>query len=382
MFFSVPLATSPTAIAGAFVLLLWVFSGKFLKDFSWWTRSDMKIPMIALMVLPWLGLLYTPVPDDGFPIALKTHYWLYAIALGPLLAARRRPDLPIRMFLAGLSLNSGIAIMQLLGVFPLKNGAATGLLGGSSAWITLSLFLATGILVASFYFPKARSTGEKAAYGLLMLQFFFTICFMGGRSGYVAFIVVSPLVVYNIMGQRHIIRILTASLIVVALLFASPVVRARFMKAGEDVVLYTRGDVNTSVGLRFRMWEVALSESRQNLLLGTGTAGFAAAWERDKKDPSLPAMFHPHSSFLFMLVSYGIAGLAAFCWLLFLMLRKGWKNRSGPVGFAVFAFTAVFGIGGLTDTQVIVFATATALPLFAGMAEAVDLSAAETPGGG
>lgn len=75
-----------------------------------------------------------------------------------------------------------------------------------------------------------------------------------------------------------------------------------------------------------------------------------------------------------MTVSYGIFGLAAFCWLLFVMLKKGWAGRNSAQGFAVLAFTAVFIIGSLTDTQVLPFATATALPLFAGLSEAIDVS--------
>ncbi len=372
MFFSVPLATSPTVICGVFVLVVWIFSGRFLKDIPRWARSDLGIPVLLLIVLPWIGLIYTPAPDDGFPIAVKTHYWFYAMALGPLLTARRRHGFLITMFLAGLSLNSVISILQFGGLIPFKHGVAAGLLGGSSAWITYSLLLCMGILISSFSFSKASSPGKKAAYGLLMVLYFVTIGFTGGRSGYIALIILSPFVVYNILGQRHIVKILVASLVLVSLLFASPVVRARFAKAQEDMVLYRQGNVNTSVGLRFYMWRIALDEIKGNVLLGKGTAGFAASWEQNKKDPSLPSMFHPHSSFLFMMVSYGIFGLISFCWLLFLMLGKGWKERRGSLGFAVFAFTVVFTIGSITDTQVLVFATAVALSLFAGMAEAID----------
>ncbi|MCL5024796.1 MAG: O-antigen ligase family protein [Nitrospirae bacterium] len=382
MFFSVPLATSPTAVCGGFVLFVWVVSGRFLKDVPAWFHSDLKIPVLALMILPWLGLLYTPVPDDGFPIAVKTHYWFYAIAMGPLLSMRRRPDFLIRMFLAGLSLNSGIAILQFAGLLPLKNGVAVGLLGGSSAWIAFSLLLTTGMLVASFYFSKADSQKTRLLYGVVMLQYFFTLGFIGGRSGYVALAVLLPVIAYNMVGQRHIVKTLVVSILAASLFFAFPVVRSRFAQAVEDISQYRHGNVNTSLGLRFSMWEIAVNEIKGNVLLGKGTAGFAASWERNKKDPTLPAMFHPHSSFLFMMVSYGIAGLVAFCWLLLLMLRKGWKGRRGPLGFAVFAFTIVFAIGSLTDTQVLVFATAVALPLFAGLAEGIDVSGKRTPGDG
>ena len=374
MFFFLPIATSPTVICGVFILVVWIISGRFLKDVSIWRHSNTFLPVAILIILPWVGLLYTSQPADGFRIATKTHYWFYAIALAPILTTREQPDLVIKMFLAGLSVNSALSIMQFAGIVPLKKGLATGLLGGSSAHITYSLLLTTGILIASFYFLRAQSKFKRFLCVILMLQYVATIGFTGGRSGYLALIILSPFAVYNIIGQRHIVKILIVSLIAVALLFSFPVVRSRFAKAIEDIELYKQGNVHTSIGLRFHMWGIAFSEIKKNPILGVGTAGFKRSWEVYKKDPSLPFMFHPHNSFLYMMVSYGIPGLVAFCWLLFVMLKKGFKGRASAPGFSVFVFTSVFIIGSLTDTQVLPFATAIALPLFTGMSEAINAS--------
>ena len=374
MFFFLPIATSPTVICGVFVLGVWIISGKFLRDITTWQNSKIVLPVIILIVLPWTGLMYTPLPADGFPVALKTHYWLYAIAITPVITPRRQPDLIIKMFLLGLSLNSAISILQFAGLVHLKKGLATGLLGGSSAHIPYSLLLTTGILIASFYFLKAQSKRERLLYISAMIQYFATIGFTGGRSGYVALIVLLPFIVYNIIGQQHIVKILIVSVIAVSFLFSFPVVQSRFLKAKEDIVLYTQGNVNTSIGLRFHMWEIALSEIKKNPILGIGTAGFKKSWELHKKDPSLPFYDHPHNSFLYMMVSFGIVGLVAFCTLLFVMLKRGWKCRDSALGFAVFTFTTVFIVGSLTDTQVLPFATAIALPLFTGVSEALHVT--------
>ncbi|MCX5720051.1 MAG: hypothetical protein NT055_08885, partial [Nitrospirae bacterium] len=208
MFFFLPIATSPTVICGVFVLGVWIISGKFLRDITTWQNSKIVLPVIILIVLPWTGLMYTPLPADGFPVALKTHYWLYAIAIAPVITPRRQPDLIIKMFLLGLSLNSAISILQFAGLVHLKKGLATGLLGGSSAHIPYSLLLTTGILIASFYFLKAQSKRERLLYISAMIQYFATIGFTGGRSGYVALIVLSPFIVYNIIGQQHRVKIL------------------------------------------------------------------------------------------------------------------------------------------------------------------------------
>lgn len=386
MFFFIPIATSPAAICGIFVLAVWIFSGKFLGDIkNMGLRADIKIPVLMLIILPWVGLIYTPVPSEGLNVALKTHDWLYTIALLSLLqsrtaaenhGAKTQHDTIIKMFLLGLVVNSAVAILQFLGLIPLKRGLPIGLLGGDSAHIPFSLLLTTGILVASFYFLKAQAMKARITYAFLMMLFFAVMSFIGARSGYLALIILSPLIVYNIVGRRHIFKIAAGSIIIIALLFASPVVQSRVSKIKEDLLHYKQGNVNTSIGLRFHMWEIAFAEIKKSPLIGTGTAGFIKSWEIYKKDPSLPFFIHgnPHSSFLYMTVSFGVLGLIPFCWLLFIMLKKGWKGRDSSLGFAVFAFTMVFIIGSLVDTPLLSIAAAKAFSLFAGIAGATDAS--------
>ncbi len=385
MFFFIPLGTSPLVICGVFVISVWIVSGKFLKDINMWLKSNMKIPILMLIILPWIGLIYTPVPSEGLNVAVKTHYWLFSIALMSLLQSRVKatnhgnkgqPDLLIKMFLSGLVVNSAISILQFLSLVPLIRGLPTGLLGGGSAHIPFSMLLTTGILVSSFYFLEARSRKVRLMHAFIMIQFFVTISFIGARSGYLALIVLSPLIVYNIVGRRHLFKILTGSIIIISILFAFPVVRDRISIIKEDLSEYKQGNVNTSIGLRLHMWEIALSEIKKNPLIGLGTAGFIKSWEMYKKDPSLPFFIHgnPHNSFLYMMVSFGVFGLISFCWLLFIMLRKGWKKRDSPLGYAVFVFTMVFIIGSLVDTALLSIAAAKAFSLFAGIAGAIDAS--------
>lgn len=370
VFFFIPLTTLPTEVSGIFILAVWTFSGKFLQDAGGMVKVKIIIPVVLLIALPWLGLLYTPA--DGLNVALKARFWLYAVAAIPALRAQKKPGTIIKFFLAGLALNSLVSLLQLAGLFPLKNGQPTGLLVGSSLHILYALFLTTGILICSFYVSKAQGKREKIIYLLSMLLYFVIIGFIGGRSGYLAFIVLSPLIVYNLIGQKHILKVLAASTIIVAILFAFPMVNSRFAKAAEDLRLYRQGDVDTSLGLRLHMWGIALSEIKKSPLLGLGTDGFKHSQGLQKNFKSIKFIDHPHNSFLYVMVSYGLLGLTAFCWLLLVMLKRGWKGRDSPLGFAVFAFTAVFIIGSLTDTQVLTFSTAMALSFFAAASEAIN----------
>lgn len=372
VFFFIPLTTLPLEVFGAVALAAWVISGNFSQDAVFLKQTKVIIPVCMLLVLPWVGLLYTPASIiDGLSVASASRLWLYALATVSVIRVQKKPDLIIKLFLSGLALNCFISTLQLSGLLPLKNGQPTGLLVGSSLHIPYTLFLTIGILISSFYVSKAAGKKESLLYLFSMLLYFTTIGYIGGRSGYIAFIVLSPLIIYNLMGQRHIIKILVVSILAVSILFAFPVVRSRFAKIKEDLQLYKQGDMDSSLGARFYMWRIALTQIKNNPVLGIGTDGFKHSTSLEKKFKAIQNIAHPHSSFLYVMVSYGLLGLTAFCWLLLVMLKRGWKGRDSPLGFAVFAFTAVFIIGSLTDTQVLTFSTAMAFSFFAAASEAI-----------
>lgn len=374
VFFFIPVTTLPLEVFGAVALAAWVISGKFSRDAVLLKQTKIIIPVCMLIILPWVGLLYTHAPiKDGLSVAAASRLWLYALATVSVIRSQKKPDLVIKLFLAGLALNCFISILQLGGVLPLKRGQPTGLLVGSSLHIPYTLFLTIGMLISSFYVSKAAGNKERVLYLFSMLLYFVTIGYIGGRSGYIAFIVLSPFVIYNLMGQRHIIKILVVSILAVSILFAFPVVRSRFAKIKEDLQLYKHGDIDTSLGARFYMWQIALTQIKNNPLLGIGTDGFKQSTGLEKKFKAIQHIAHPHSSFLYVMVSYGLLGLIAFCWLLFVMLKRGWKGRASPLGFAIFAFTAVFIIGSLTDTQTLTFSTAMAFSFFAAASEAIHV---------
>jgi O-antigen ligase len=370
LFFFSTIANSPVEICGALVLGLWILSGRFLPDTKTWLKSPEALPVIGMILLPWIGLLYTSSPSQGLNMAARGYYWLYAIALVSVVRDAKTSDFLIHAFLAGLCVNAAASVLQVIHILPLRYGTPSGFLGISSPWITYTLLMTAGMCIASFYFRRASGSGPKLIYAFLMLLYFLTIGFVGGRSGYVAFIILSPLVVYNLLGGKHLGRIIVLTVLVISVLFSFPVVQNRFMQARKDLISYRAGNVNTSVGLRLHMWDVTFNGIKSHPFLGIGTNGFTRLWQENKKLVSLPFYDHPHNSFLYMVVSFGIPGLAVFCWLLFVMLKTGWRTFDSALGFSLFVFTLVFVIGSLTDTQLLVFPTMILFVLFSGCAAA------------
>jgi|Deesub1362A_J573_1020465.scaffolds.fasta_scaffold00004_125 O-antigen ligase len=366
VFFFAPVATSPLVIAGILSLCVWVFSGKFIKERDRWLRQDWAKPVAVLILLPWIGLLWSEDMETGLSFAKKSYYWLYAFAVASL-TLRHSVEPLLKAFIAGLFIISAVSVMQFAGVIPLGGKLPTVFSGKS---ITASLLLVFGMLILSFYFTKADGLKRKGLIVFLLIFFFLALSAGSGRAGYLAFVLLSPLMVYNFLGQKHIIKVIVFTGLAVGMLFLSPVVQSRVAEVAKDIKAYHEMNPNTSVGLRLHMWSGAIKIFLENPVIGTGTGGYQSAM-RKYKIPQLAPEFQeftqPHNSFLYMAANFGIVGLITLLWLFAVLLRNGWQNRKDIAGFSILSFTLVVLIGSLTDTQILSVATGILFAAFTGL---------------
>lgn len=364
MFMALPLGTSPAVIAGLFVLFVWIVSGRFLSDWNAWFRTGWFWAVLLLMALPWVGLLWSDDPEFGRKLAGKSYYWLFAFAAAPLWRLGRSPRIFIDCFLAGLSVNVGATFLQFFEILP-QRYTFPGLVGH----ITYSVLLVFGILLLSFYYREASDHRRKFFFLLLLALLLLALTMVQGRTGYLAFILLSPWILLNLLGKRRLLWAVVATPIMAGALFLSPKVQERVTLAAHQVRTFaTEGDRTTPIGLRFHMWEGALRIIADHPLSGVGAGGYGNAMTRWHPDPSLPKFEQPHNSFLHMTVSYGLFGVLPLLWILVHLLKKGWRSRRSMGGFAVLAFAVVLIIASLTDTQVLSLATGKLFALFTGLA--------------
>lgn len=366
LFFLLPIAKSPPLIAGGLVILIWVISGCFIKDYKIWLKQEWTPPVLLLIILPWAGLLWTNDLANGIPFAEKSYYWLFAFAIASIPHAKTVYFL--WAFIAGLSLNVAIAILQYSGILPyLKEGSATGFLTGINPYISYSLILVLGMLILSFYFNKVNNKWLKIVLIAMITAYIFNLSIIYGRSGYIAFIILSPFVIYNLAGKKHFLKSMIAAALLASLFFLSPTVQHRINLIKEEVNLYYQGHKNTSVGLRLHMWDGAIKIFKDNPLIGVGTGGFENALKKYSSEPSLSGLDQPHNSFLYMATSYGIIGILSILWLFFVFLKKGWKYRKNIQGYSMLMFGIILIIGSMTDTQILSRITGILFALFMGM---------------
>jgi O-antigen ligase len=375
LFLLFPIGTSPIVIVGIITICLWIFSGKFVRDRHRWLGSKWALPVFFAIVLPWAGLLYTPDMAGGLDFSKKTYYWLLAFAVASTPLSERSIKTFLGLFIAGLTVVSVSSVLQFAGVVPMADGIPTI---QPPKHITNALLLVIGMLVLSFGFPRAESKARKGLIVLLMALFFVTLSLGVSRAGYLAFVLMSPLMIYNLVGQKRLLKVAAIAVLITGAMFLSPSVQDRISKAAEDVTMYGEGNKLTSIGARFLMWKGAIDIFLDNPVWGAGTGGYKAVLREQKTVPDAPDFDDPHNSFLYMAANFGIIGLICILWLFGALLKSGWQSRQSTTGFSILAFTLVLLVGSLTGTQILSTATGMLFALSAGLQEHLDMAREES----
>lgn len=374
--FTLPFGTSPPIIFASLAVVIWLFSGKFITLRKYYIGERWFWPIIALVLLPWIGLIYSPDPSGlGMKFAEKTHYWIYCMALASICYRQRSLQYLIHAFLAGLAINALIGLIQFMGFLPSVDGWYLGLSSGYSA---LSIFLVTGIIMTSFYFRKRRKPAHFALLGLLMALLFFHLIILEGRGGYLTFIVLSPMIIRNLFQGVGWVKVSVTIIVLLSLMGLSPVVRNRVAQSVSQLQYHMSAPSGSAWGAkytehqdRFYMWNGALKIFLSHPLWGIGTGGYQTEMKR-VGDPDAPLIAHPHNNILYMAVSFGIIGIIVLFWFFWEMLSNAWKERRTLLGYFILSVALVIFISGFVNTQILDANTAFFLALSAGLQQGLQ----------
>jgi len=372
---ALPIGTSPFTILGVSALAAWIFTGEIWKKRNRYLREARFLPVLALVLLPWIGLIYSPDPGGlGLNFAEKTYYWLYALAAAGISNKGNRKEYLVKALFLGLLLNAVAGFLQAGGVVP--TALRDRYTGFGKGYNTLSILLVLGSLMASYYFKVSDRIRKKLGYLFLMLVFIAHLSILQGRGGYFTFVSLSPIIAYNLAGGKRLWISGLAFIALVGVLAASPMVRERVKELVQDTVNQLRTEKDIAWGKRYHeddpnqridriyMWRWAIELFLEHPFRGVGTGGF---YQSLLAGGGGRGMAHPHNNFLHMAVSYGILGVFALAWLFWVLLKTGWRNRGHPVGFFILSGALVVFVGGLVDTHVLDAGSAFLLAIVTGL---------------
>lgn len=381
--FSLPFGTSPPIIFASLAVLLWLFSGKFFTLRHYYIGKKWFWPILALILLPWIGLTYSSdVSGLGIKFAKKTHYWIYCLSLASVCYQRRSFQYLIVAFIAGLTVNAFIGLFQFMGILSPVDGWYLGLSSGYSA---LSVFLVIGVLMTSFYFREENKSLNRFVLGLLMGLLFFHLIILEGRAAYLSLILLSPMIIRNLFHGIGMTKGLITIVVLLGLMALSPVVRDRVAKSIEQIQYHINAPSDSAWGKkysdqqdRFYMWNHAVKIFIKNPFLGIGTGDYQTEMVKTG-DPDAPLIAHPHNNILYMAVSFGIIGIAVLFWFFWEITANAWRERNTELGYFLLIISLAIFVSGLVNTQILDANTAFFLAIAAGLQQGLKRFSNETP---
>jgi O-antigen ligase len=381
MFLSMPMGTSPPIIFGAMAALIWLISGIAFRVKLFFKQSWLW-SVIPFIILPWLGLIYTPDPwDFGIDYARKTYYWVFCLALATLSFEKVQPRWLINAFLVGLAANACVGVLQFAGIMAPNYKWFSGLTRGYN---TVTAYLVLGILVCAFYFREIKGWEKRSALSALMALYFFHLIILEGRTGYLTFILLIPFLIKTLFRKLDLWKIALACLLILGAMYISPVVQKRVNLTVRQIKYHMTvapdkawGKEYTEHQDRFYMWMGAIEIFRKNPIIGVGTGGYPATLKATRA-PGDPFIAHPHNNILYMAVSYGVLGIFAFFWLFGEMMKNGWRQRDALAGHFVLCAALVLFLNGLFNTTVVDSGTLLLLSLAVGLQRASPKFAEQT----
>ena len=358
-FFVMPMGTSPFIILGGLALLTWLFSGEFLRRRRSYMKETWLLPVFAIIVLSFIGLIWSPDPSGlGIKYAKKSYYWLFALSIASVGFSKNPVQNLIKAFLIGLLINSIAGFLQLAEILPrFAEYGRTGYTGFYGGYNTLEILLILGMMTASSFYRSTSDRKEKILFISLVPVYFFHLTLLEGRGGYLTFFILLPVILMNIFRRKKVLWIGFVYILVIAVILSSPVIRFRIHQSVESLRLHFSSESDVVWGKkhteyidRIYMWRWAIDLFLEHPLIGVGTGGY---YRSILQGGGEQGMAHPHNNVLHVAVSYGILGLLIYGWLFWILLKAGWRNRENPVGFFILSSTLVILVGGLTNTHIL-----------------------------
>ncbi len=374
-FFALPLFMSPISTSGAAIskvlfAVVWL-AGGYWRNLRKTLSRPWFWPLAAVLAINILGMLWTRDTARGLNVLSRLNCFLIAGAGATLPWDRSSFKLIVRLFLAGLFLNAVVGGLQwthLDSWLPVNTeiNASTGPTGYSNH-IFLSLALANALLWLAYDF-KHKVVLPRTWNVVLALLFFTQLIITGGRAGQAAFILLFPLALWMLYPGRWRRLAMAVGVLSIIGLSLSPMVQGRIRTGINDLSQYHRGNVDTSMGLRFVFWEGALKLAEEHPLLGVGTGDYGVAMaglQRTHAIPGTPGLLidHPHNSYLAYLADLGFPGFFILLWFLWRVTKEAWENRGRPEAWFKLCYMCIFLLGSFTDTLIWGFDNTLALGL-------------------
>ena len=180
------------------------------------------------------------------------------------------------------------------------------------------IFSVTLFLMSVFLLFKKHILSIRRLWvlGLMLIILGVLVYMTPGRSGYLAFMVVTVYFGYLLFREKLYKMLSVVFLLSSSLLLTSPIVQDRIALGVKEMQHVDPTNIeSSSMGMRMVLWKHTIELIQDRPLLGFGTGGFEEAYSqkiKDNPDWEKNIIHDPHNQFLKIWVEMGMFGLIVF----------------------------------------------------------------------
>jgi len=215
------------------------------------------------------------------------------------------------------------------------------------------------VLLIYKYIRMTLTTFEKLISLFFIISISINLSLVGGRIGYILYIVLILFLVTFIYRKKLLIPLLIFTIMMSGFfalaynfspLFQSKVVQTKNTLNG---FLHGKMDFTTSLGARVGFWYYSTTVIKENLILGVGTGDYMDAVQKiipeSKNNYFIKhKLEHPHNIYIQLLLQFGVIGLFIFFYLIYKIIRQ--ETKSEYMQFIKYSIILTILIALLTET--------------------------------
>jgi O-antigen ligase len=317
MGFSIPISTALDTLLVAALLLCWVAGGGFREKWAAVRASGFALAAIGFVLLHALGITYTLGDRTEVLQALDKAGTLLLVpvlvSLQPGIEWLRRALLAL---LAALLLTLALSYPLWLGVLPdlafVKGFPYDPVVFKKK--IGHGVLMAFGALVLALAAREASTPRPRVVLWILAGAAAFNVLFMvWSRTAQLVLLALGLYLLVRRYRWRGLLAAAAAGLAIGGAAYMAPSssLHVRTLATIKEYQDWRAGKIDRVVNARLEAWSNSVEIVKRHPVVGAGTGGFLAAYERQVQGTAMPPLGHPENQYLLTTVQLGGIGLAA-----------------------------------------------------------------------
>lgn len=319
--FMLPISTFGTTVCLLTFVLLWLFTGDYIKKVGVFWQHPIAQVFFILMLISFISLFYTVADSKESYHGIKDSLRLGSITVFIYFFSQQSTEKLknrcIQAFIFAMLLTAFLSYLKyFFHLLPHKPGLTEAAVFKNH--IKTSFFMS---MAAFFMMNKLRFQPKS------VLLWFGSLCLLGNilflSEARIGYVIVAFLMGYFFWHHAKVRKLIMLTSVLLTLIFImqpfSLKITERINQIPKDLKNFeTQQDVKqSSIGSRLKFIEVSKNLIREKPLLGWGVGGFREAYSRNVPDLNLKTD-NPHNEYLRIAVEFGVLGIA---WFIFFIIR-------------------------------------------------------------